>query len=538
MQDNTKKTDPLSPSTRYVLVIDLGTGGAKTAIVSDTGKVVASAKEPVSTHLLPDGGAEQDPHEWWDSTRKAARRVVSECGIPPEQIVAVACDSQYSVTVPVDAQGEPLMNAVHWTDTRGGKYNRQISKGFPSVEGYGLRKALKWVKLTGLAPTHSGVCCLGHILFIKNERPDIYADTENFLEPMDYLTARFTGRMTATQQTSTLALVVSNQTWSSLEYSDALLKMAGLEKEKFPELIPNNGIVGPLLPQVAQELGLLPSTQVIAGLYDTHGTAIGSGAVNDFDGVICIGTSLVMTCHVPFKKTNLSSSMVSIPSPVHSKYFLLGEQGLGGKCLEFYLNNIVFAEDEFETGQIPEDVYERFYRMAARVPAGSDGVLFLPWLNGLVVPDQNDTVRGGFMNLSLNTTRSHMTRAIMEGLAYNSRWTRGPAEKFIGRKFEKFRFIGGGALSDEWAQIHADVLGIPIHQLDDPVNATARGTAFNAFVILGHRSLAEVPDLVQIRKVYEPDLANQAVYDKMYDQYMAAYRKNKSIFHALNTRSI
>ena len=180
VQDNTKQTDPLSPSTRYVLVVDLGTGGAKTAIVSDTGKVIASAKEPVATHLLPDGGAEQDPHEWWDSTRKASRRVVSECGIPPDQIVAVACDSQYSVTVPVDAQGEPLMNAVHWTDTRGGRYNRQISKGFPSIEGYGLRKALKWVKLTGLAPTHSGVCCLGHILFIKNELPDIYADTENF----------------------------------------------------------------------------------------------------------------------------------------------------------------------------------------------------------------------------------------------------------------------------------------------------------------------------------------------------------------------
>ena len=162
-----------SPSVRYVLVIDLGTGGAKTAIVSDAGEVIASAKEPVSTHLLPHGGVEQDPHEWWDSTKKSAKRVVLESGVHPDQIVAVACDSQYSVIVPVDAHGDSLMNAVHWTDTRGGKYNRKINKGFPSVEGYGLLKALKWVKLTGLAPTHSGICCLGHILFIKNERPDI-----------------------------------------------------------------------------------------------------------------------------------------------------------------------------------------------------------------------------------------------------------------------------------------------------------------------------------------------------------------------------
>ena len=128
-----------------------------------------------------------------------------------------------------------------------------------------------------------------------------------------------------------------------------------------------------------------------------------------------------------------------------------------------------------------------------------------------------------------------MTRAIMEGLAYNSRWTKGPAGKFIGRKFKKFRFIGGGALSDEWAQIHADVLGVPIHQIDDPVNATARGTAFNAFVILGHRSMEEVPDLVRIKKIYEPDLSNRAIYDKMYGQYMALYNQNKKIFRALNS---
>jgi len=292
--------------------------------------------------------------------------------------------------------------------------------------------------------------------------------------------------------------------------------------------------VGTLSPPVADDLGIEASTQVIAGIYDTHGTAIGGGAINDFDGVISIGTSLLMTCHVPFKKTHLGSSMVSIPSPLPSKYFLLGEQGLGGKCLEFYLKNIVYAEDEFGTGQMPEDVYDRFNRIAEKVPPGSNGVLFLPWLVGISVPDQNDTVRGGFFNLSLSSTRSHMTRAIMEGLAFNSRWTKGPAEKFIGKKFENFRLIGGGALSDEWAQIHADVLGVPIHQVKDPVNATARGTAFNAFVVLGHLTLSEVSDLIQIQKVYEPDPSNSPVYDKMYEQYMAIYRRNKKVFNALN----
>ena len=138
------------------------------------------------------------------------------------------------------------------------------------------------------------------------------------------------------------------------------------------------------------------------------------------------------------------------------------------------------------------------------------------------------------MNLSLNTTRSHMTRAIMEGLAYNNRWAKGAAEKFIGRSIKQFRFSGGGALSDVWAQIHADVLGVPIHQIDDPINTTVRGTALLAFVSLGYRSVDEIPELIKIKQVFEPDGANQALYDRMYTQYRELFKKNKKIFAALN----
>ncbi len=534
MQDNQPGEKPAQRSTRYVLAIDLGSGGHKAAIVSDAGEVIAGAEESITTHMLPDGGAEQDPEEWWNGAKRAAKKVIRESKVSPEDIVAIACDSQWSVIVPVDKHGEPLMRAIHWMDQRGGRYNRKITGGFPTIQGYGLFKLLKWVKFTGMAPTHSGVDSLGHVLYIKNELPDIYAKTYKFLEPMDYLTSRLTGKITATQKTMSVFMVMDNRQWGSLEYNDDLLFLAGVAKEKFPELIPNDGIVGALDPSVADELGLHPKTQVVAGIADSNASIIGSGAIQDYESIIYIGTSQYMTCHVPFKKTDLNSFMTTFPSPFQSRYYVFGEQLTGGKCVEFFLKNIVYSDDEFNTGAKPEDAYERFNTMATRAPSGSGGVIFLPWLNGSGVPKEGPNVRGGFINMSYRTTRHHLTRAIMEGLAYNNCWTYAAAEKFIGRPIESFRFSGGGALSDVWSQIHADVLGVPIHQVDDPINTTVRGAAFLALLSLGYRSIDEIPDLVKIKQVFEPDQANRAIYDKMYAQYRELFKRNKKIFSALN----
>ncbi|MGD9301118.1 MAG: FGGY-family carbohydrate kinase [Desulfobacterales bacterium] len=521
-------------STKYVLAIDLGSGSYKAAVVADTGEVIASAEENITTHFLPDGGAEQDPGEWWNGAKKAAKSVIARSGVSAQDIVAVGCDSQWSVVVPVDEDAAPLMNAVHWLDTRGGKYNRSVVSGFPRVQGYNCLKLMKWIKLTGMVPTHSGVDSLGHVLFIKNERPDIYARTHKFLEPMDYITSRLTGRITATQKTMSIFMIMDNRQWGSLEYDDKLLNLAGVDREKFPDLIPNDGVVGPLDPSVADELGLLPSTPVIAGVGDSNVSAIGSGAVRDFEAIIYIGTSYYMNCHVPFKKTDINHMIGSLPSAFPSKYMLFAEQGTGGKCVEHFLKNLVYPDDDYNTGPKPDDAYERFNNIASRSPAGSGGVIYLPWLNGSIAPSENPHARGGFMNLSLNTTRSHMTRAIMEGLAYNNRWAKGAAEKFIGRSIECFRFSGGGALSDIWAQIHADVMGVPIHQIDDPINTTVRGTALLALVSLGYRSIDDIPELIGVKQVFEPVGTNQPIYDLMYTQYRQLFKKNKMVFAALN----
>jgi xylulokinase len=521
-------------STRYVLAIDLGSGSLKAAVVSDRGEVVSSAESNITTHILQDGGGEQDPVEWWNGAKQTARQVIRESNVAPEDIVAIGCDSQWSVVVPVDQNGEPLMRAVHWMDTRGGKYNCEITAGFPRIQGYGLYRLLKWIKFTGMVPTRSGVDSLGHVLFIKHERPEIYAKTHKFLEPMDFITARLTGKIAATQKTMAPFLVVDNRRWGSQQYSHELLKLAGLDQNKFPALIPNNGIIGPISSSIAEELGLHPSTQVVAGIGDSNASAIGSGAVMDYETIIYIGTTLYMTCHVPFKKTDLGSFMTSLPSPFESRYYLLGEQGTGGKCVEFFLKNMIYPDDDYNTGPKPDDAYFRFNTMASAAPAGSDGVIFLPWLNGTVVPSEDPHVRGGFINLSVSTNRSHMTRAIMEGLAYNNRWTREAAEKFIGRRIESFRFSGGGALSDVWSQIHADVLGVPIQQMEDPGNTTVRGAALLALITLGYRSIEEIPGLIRYKRVFEPDKSNRKLYDRMYSQYRELFKKNRRIFRELN----
>jgi xylulokinase len=522
-------------SSKYILVIDLGSSGIKTVLVSDSGEVVANAYEPVETQYLENEGAEQDPHHWWNGTLKAAKETVQKSNISPDQIVGIACDSQWAVVVPVNEQAEPVMNAVHWFDQRGAPYNKKVISGFPSIQGYGALKLLKWLRLTGLAPVHSGVDSLGHILFIKNERPDVYARTHKFLEPMDYITARLTGRITGTQQSVMAMMVVSNRKWGEVAYNNTLLKLAGLDKDKLPDLLPNDAVIGPVLPSVARELGVNPDTPVTAGTNDTQAIAIGAGLGNIYEAAINIGTSLNMITHVPFKKTDIFHMITSFPSSFKDRYLMLCEQGLGGRCLEHFLKYIVCPDDDFKFGSMPEDAYDRLSGMADEVPAGSGGVIFLPWLNGSLAPSESATARGGFMNMSLSTTRSHLTRAVMEGVAFNSRRAFGPAQKFIKAKIGHLRLAGGGAISDVWTQIYADIVQVPIHQVDDTMNTTSRGAGLTGLVMLGHLKLEDVPSLVKVKKIFEPNPDNFEVYDKMFAQFEVLFNKNQSVFKALNS---
>lgn len=521
-----------SAGDKYVLAIDMGSGSAKVALVSNRGAVLASSLRPIATHFLTGGGAEQDPEEWWSAVSGAAKAVLAQAELPRDRIVAVACTTQWSVTVAVDENGRALANALSWMDSRGACYNQAITAGWPRIQGYGLFKALKWLKLTGGAPVQSGVDGLGHLLFFKHQRPEIYARAWKFLEPMDYLNLRLTGRAAASYGTIFPYWVTDNRDPNRIDYSPELLAMAGVERAKMPDLLPVNAILGPVKGEIADELGLARGTKVTMGTCDSHAATIGAGAVRDFDGYFYIGTTAWMSCHVPRKKTDPIHMLSTMPAALPGRYMVGAEQGMAGRCLE-HLNEILFAPGD-QTTPPPADPYGSLNRLAAEAAPGSNGLIFTPWMNGALAPSEDPHTRSAFFNLSTHTTRGDCVRAVMEGIAFNLRWLKAHVEKFIGRRFARLNFIGGGAQSEVWCQILADVLGCPVHQVSDPRNANAVGAAMAAFAALGELHVDTIASLVRIQAVWNPNPATRALYDREFAEFMQFYKRMKPIYRRLN----
>ncbi len=519
-----------SPS---ILSIDLGTSAVKLALITTRGVIQGGEEEPIPLSLLAEGGAEQDPESWWSAIVRATRRLLERGVASPGEIIGVNVGSQWSGTVAVDEQGRPLRPAILWMDSRGARHVQRVTRGLVSIEGYGLSKVLTWVRLTGGAPSMSGKDPLGHILYLQHEHPEIYRNTYKFLEPKDWLNLRLTGRFASSYDSITLHWVTDNRELNRVRYDERLLKMTGLQREKLPDLVPAASVLGPLSAEAARALGLSESVQVVSGTPDILAAAVGSGAVRDFEAHLCVGTSSWLSCHVPFKKTDLLHQMCSMPSALPGRYLLVNEQESAGICL-VTLKNLLFETEAAATAPSSQEIYAGFERAAERIPPGSNRLIFLPWLNGERSPVENRLARGGFFNQSLQTTRGHLVRAVLEGVAYNSRWLLPHVEQFAGRKLEAIRMIGGGARSKLWCQIYADVLDRPILQVAEPVMANARGAALQAAVALGHLKVDEIPALVPVARTYEPDRKNRGIYDELFREFLQLYKTNKSIFARLN----
>ena len=389
---------------------------------------------------------------------------LADVDVPGGAFIGVGCTAQWSGTVAVGADGEPLMPAIIWMDSRGNQAIRKVAGGAVNVLGYDPRKILRWVQVTGGAPGLSGKDPVSHILFIRDRFPDVYRRTATFLEPVDYLNLKLTGRTCASFDSIAAHWVTDNRVIDRVAYDDRLLEMTGLDRAKLPDLVAPGTIVGTLTTTAAADLGLPAGLPVVAGSGDVHSAVFGSGAVADFDAHLYIGTSSWISGHVPFKKTAPTTNVASIPAALAGKYVIVDEHETAGACLTFLRDNLHFADD-----------FEAMNAMVDTVPPGSGRVLFTPWLNGERSPVDDHTIRGGFHNLSLSTTRAQMVRAVYEGVAFNSRWLLEAVEKFADRRLDSLAFIGGGANSDQWAQIHADVLDREIRQVADPVLANVRG---------------------------------------------------------------
>ena len=250
---------------RHVLCIDLGTSALKVALVSTAGQVVASEQETQQTRLLPGGGAEQDPRHWWDLITRASSRLMSRGAVPAGSVVGVACTAQWSGTVAVDEHGTPIRDAIIWMDSRGAPYVRQITGGIMRVQGYGVVKLARWLRATAGIPGRSGKDPIAHILWLKHEEPETYRRAHAFLEPKDWLNARLTGRLAASYDSIALHWLTDNRHLDRIRYDPALLRMAGIEASRLPELVAATDILGSLSPGPAGELGVPAGIPVVAG---------------------------------------------------------------------------------------------------------------------------------------------------------------------------------------------------------------------------------------------------------------------------------
>jgi xylulokinase len=508
----------------HALGIDVGTTNAKVALIDGDGALVAAAARSITSHRH-DGRAWQDADELWDAVTEAVQAVTAGARAAAADVATIGVCSQYSSIVPVDEQVRPLADLMLYMDQRGTPHCWKIMEEHP--EAFEV-----WVDHHGIPPIGSGLS-LGHILFFQHERPEVHRAAAAYLEPMDYVTARLTGTIAANQCTMFTGQLCDNRTLGSTAYDDDLVRLSGVDRDKLPDLVPVDGTIGPLLPGVAAGLGLPAKAVVQAAMNDSHAGAYATDAFAAGRGGLMIGTTAVLLDTLDHKDVDLDHELLSMPSPAPDTYLAWAENGIAGKAVEHVLEHIVHALDELGDHRT-HDHFAMLDAAIASVPPGSDGVLFLPWLSGSMSPKAASSMRGGFVNLSLDTTRTHLVRAMVEGTALNLGWLLPHVEAFTGKRIDEVALGGGAARSGEWPQILADVLDRPVRTLENPESAIARAAALVALHRTGGLTAGDLAAAATTDRTHEPRSANRARYETMQGQFVAAFDALRPICEALN----
>ncbi len=514
---------PSDRTDQFALAIDLGSGALKVGALSLTGELAAVEEIDLETERLPGGGAVQDATAWWERVRELSRAVLS--GLPSERVVAVACTGQWASTVPVSEAGEPVGPCITWLDTRGARYSRAVVGG--PLMGYSPFALLSWIRKTAGVPSPHGGDPVSHMLFLDRAEPEIAAAARWYMEPVDFLTMRFTGRAVATHASMSGAWLTDNRHLDRLSYDRGLIRRAGLDPAKLPPLVETGSIVGTVLPAVAGELGIDPGAQVVTGTPDLHSAALGTGTISEGEPHLTISTTSWISLPVRKKKTDAMRSIATVPGLDSRGYLVVNNHEAAGLCLRW-------LRGAFHTDGPAS--FERLVELADTAPPGSGGVIFTPWIAGERSPVDDRNARGGFHNLSASTTNAELVRAVLEGVAYNSRWLNEAVERFAGRRLEPLRIFGGGALASLWCQIHADVMERTIERVAEPLHTNLRGAALLAALALDAVRRDEVRDLVPVDRVFEPDPAAREAYARLYAEFPGLYKAQRKMFARLNGR--
>ena len=485
------------------LGIDIGTSGTKTLAIDVSGKVLAESVAEYPLHQPRPGWTEQDPEDWWKATVKTVRAVMRKAKLKPDSVKAIGLSGQMHGSVFLDKKGQVIRKALLWNDQRTAAECDQIT-----AAAGGRKNLIKMVAnpaLTGFqAPK---------ILWLRNKEKRNFDKLAKVLLPKDDIRRRLTGDFVSevSDASGTLLLDVVKRKWSK-----RLLSMLELDEQILPRVVESAEVTGTLTNDAAKKLGLTTDCKVVGGAGDCAAGAVGNGVVRKGILSTSIGTSGVMFVHSDEPQYDATGRLHTFCHAVTGKWHMMGVNLTSGGSLQWWVDSVL----QGLTGITPKDRYAAATAEAAAIAAGSNGLLFLPYLNGERTPHADPNARGSFVGMNLTHTRGHMTRSVMEGITYALRDSLCIIQS-LDVPVRQIRASGGGSKNPMWRQMQADVFGKKITTLE-----VEQGPAFGVALLaaVGDGAFRSIESACKATiKVAEETQTNRLAA-KQYNQLFPIYR--------------
>lgn len=503
----------------YLLGIDIGTSGTKTALFTAEGKLLASATVGYPLAQPRPGWAEQHPEDWWQAAARGVRLVLAEAGaqagVRPEEVVAIGLSGQMHGAVLLDKADAVIRPALIWCDQRSSPQAARLG------EQVGQARIIELTANPAL-PNFQAT----KLLWVKENEPENYGRIAHVLLPKDYVRFRLTGEWATevSDASGTLLLDVARRRWSA-----EMLDLLEVPSAWLPAVYESPEVSGRLSAAAAAATGLRPGTPVAGGGGDQAAGAVGSGIVTEGLVSVTIGTSGVVFAFTPQLKADPLGRLHTFCHAVPGKWHVMGVTQAAGGSLQWFRNTFGAAEIEVAR-QTGADPYEYLTAAAARVAPGAEGVLFLPYLMGERTPHLDPQAKGVFYGVTARHTRAHLARAVLEGVTFSLKDCLRLIED-LGIDAQAVRLSGGGARSALWRQMQADIFGRPAE-----VVSSAEGPAFGAALLAGvgaglYPSVEEACQAtIRSGERVEPSVGGVAAYARAYARYRRLYPALKAIF--------
>lgn len=491
---------------QYLIGVDLGSTAVKAGLFDSQGRKIATHTQEHQLLTPCDLAVEQCPEVYWEAFKACIAGIMEKSGVDKESVLAISLSAQGETMVFLDENMEPLYNFIVWMDTRPQEEAGVIGSWFSAEEV--LQK-------TGQGPiTSLYPAC--KVLWFQRHYPDRFARTRKILLLDDYIFYRMGGGFYSEGSNWCTSYMWDINTRT---YWPEMLERLNLTPEMLPQTVETATPIGTLLPEAAQELGLTPKVKLIMGGLDQSCGTIGVGNVKPGIFSESTGAALVVCSMTKSIVLDRGGELPCFYGVIPDLY-MLHAGGKGGIILRWLRDTLCTRELEIEQAG-GDNAYNQMDALAAPIPAGSDGLVVLPYFGGAGAPNTDQYAKGTIYGLSLQHTRAHLIRAFMEATAINIYCMVEYCERVTGKPVAEIRSLGGGARSPLWCQIKADVLGRPVVTMKNTQDAACLGAAIIAGVGAGlWDSIAETASrLVEIEHVYTPNPANRQAYDRQIRRY-------------------